>query len=79
MLRNILLLSIISLGAIGADLQAWRGGVVVEGGHHWHDRVYYGDPWYHPEHVYIYNGDPYANCYDGYPYYYHDPRFYYYH
>jgi hypothetical protein len=44
---------------------------------HWHERVYVNDPWYHDDHVYIYNGDPYANWYGGYPYYYYDPRFYY--
>lgn len=42
-----------------------------------HDRVYYTDPWYHPNHVYIYGGDPYAVYYYGQPYYYFDPRFYY--
>lgn len=50
------------------------------GWHHgwWHDRVYYTDPWYHPDHVYVYQGDPYAVYYYGHPYYYFDPRFYYY-
>ena len=45
------------------------------GGWH-HDRVYYGDAWYHPHHVYVYNGDPYAVYYGGYPYYCYDPRYY---
>jgi hypothetical protein len=86
-----LMIGCLSLMGFVAQLQAHRVfvennvSVHVGGGgwgwHHgwYHDRVYYTDPWYHPSHVYFYEGDPYAVYYYGYPYYYFDPRFYYFH
>lgn len=74
MLKQILALGCLSLISLATQIEART--YIVETGHHWHDRVYYADPWYHPDHVYIYNGAPYATYYGGYPYYFYDPRFY---
>lgn len=51
---------------------------VGAGNHHWNERVYASHAWYHPDHVYIYEGYNYPNYYFGNPYYYYDPRYYYY-
>lgn len=80
-----LFLTIFSLMCLVANLQAHSHthvsvnvGVGVGYHHGWyHDRVYVTDAWYHPSHVYVYNGDPYAVYYYGRPYYFFDPRFYY--
>jgi len=82
MLMRILFCGILGILFLSTELQAHR--VYVVGGYYGAyaypaPRVYYSDPWYHPNHVYIYNGEPCAMCYGGYPYYYYDPRFYYFH
>lgn len=83
--KSLILGCLVFLGYL-PHLQAHRTYVDVHvgvgggwGGYHgwYHDRVYYTDPWYHPNHVYIYEGDPYAVYYYGNPYYYYDPRYYY--
>ena len=53
-------------------------GVVVDTYHRHHvsERVYYNDAWYHPTHVYVYDGYNYPVYYGDYPYYYYDPRWY---
>jgi|GEM_PF-3759482 len=75
------LLGLLFVFALCTSLEAYHVNVYVGGGWHhdyYHSRVYYGDPWYHPDHVYFYGGDPYATYYDGAPYYWRDPRFYWY-
>lgn len=76
------------LASLSAHTTVYESKTVYHDNHHWDDhhwhqdhwqnRVYYGDPWYHPNHVYFYGGDPYANFYSGYPYYAYDPAYYYY-
>lgn len=46
-------------------------------GWHGHDRVYVNHPWYHHDHVIIYNNACYPVYYGGYPYYYYVPQYYY--
>ena len=77
------LLGLLTVLACGASLEAYHVNVYVGGGGGWHhpyyhSRVYYGDAWYHPDHVYFYGGDPYATYYNGAPYYCCDPRWYWY-
>lgn len=47
------------------------------GNYYHHDRVYVGDPWYHPHHVVFVDGGYYPHYYAGYPYYYYAPQYYY--
>ena len=78
--RTLFLLLLLVAGTLSAHRVYVGGGVTVHVGHpyrHWHERVYYGDPWYNPALVIPSGPDCYPGYVEGRPYYYWDPSYYY--